>query len=114
MAKLTSRLRRSKETTGKVGLIKKLGLAIRKLAANVTRPLRNTKIWKFLRRTILRSPFGGYFVNSWQELKLVTWPKRNVAVRLTLVVVIFSVIFSVFTTALDYGFENLAKRVFLN
>ncbi len=81
--------------------------------ARITAPVRRTKVWKFLRRTILRSPFRGYFVESFKELKHVTWPDRKTAWKLTLTVVLFSALFAVFTTALDYGFEEIAKRIFL-
>jgi preprotein translocase SecE subunit len=80
---------------------------------NVTNPVRKTGAWKFLRRTVLRSPFRGYFVASWRELKQVSWPDRKTAWKLTFTVVMFSVIFAIFTSSLDYGFERLAKQIFL-
>lgn len=79
----------------------------------ITAPVRNTAVWKFLRRTILRSPFRGYFVASFKELKNVTWPDRKTAWKLTFTVIVFSAIFAVFTTGLDYVFEELARRIFL-
>lgn len=81
--------------------------------AVITRPIRHSRIWKLLRRTILRSPFRGYFIDSWNELRQVTWPNRATAWRLTLVVVIFSAVFAGTLAALDYGLENVAKRIFL-
>lgn len=83
------------------------GLAI------ITSPIRKNRVWKFLRRTVLRSPFRGYFVSSWQELKKVTWPTRGRAWRLTFVVVAFSAFFAALLATMDYGLENLAKRIFL-
>jgi preprotein translocase SecE subunit len=96
-----------------MGRVKQVGSSISRFTSKVTRPIRRSRIWRFLRRTILRSPFGGYFKNSWQELRLVKWPDRKTALKLTLVVIIFSAVFSAFTTALDYGFEKLAKQLFL-
>ncbi len=93
--------------------IRKVSSKIGEFLGNITLPARKTKVWRFLRRTILRSPFKGYFVNSWKELRLVEWPNRKTAWKLTFTVVVFSVIFAVLTTSLDYGFERLAKQIFL-
>lgn len=92
------------------GVFNKIGSLFRKLFA----PVAKTKIWKFLRKYILKSPFRGYFVASWQELKKVTWPSRKTAWKLTLVVIVFSLVFTIFTTILDLGFERLARELFLN
>lgn len=83
------------------------------LLKKVTRPLRHSRVWRFLRRTILRSPFRGYFVNSWHELKKVDWPNRKTSLKLTATVLLFSAVFAVFTASLDYGFEKLARLIFL-
>ena len=64
-------------------------------------------------KKILRSPFRGYFVGAWRELKEVTWPDRKTTWKFTLIVIMFSVIFSAFTAGLDVGFEKLAKQIFL-
>ena len=93
--------------------LKRVGASIKSGANKVTRPVRESKVWKFLRRTILRSPFKGYFVKSWQELRLVEWPNRRKAWRLTLTVILFSAVFAVVTTSLDFAFEKLAKEIFL-
>jgi preprotein translocase SecE subunit len=96
-----------------MGKIGQVGKSIGQFFTKLTHPVRNSRVWRFLRRTVIRSPFGGYFKNSWQELRRVQWPDRKTALKLTLVVIIFSAIFSAFTTALDYGFERLAKQLFL-
>lgn len=93
--------------------LKAIGSNIASSTSRITRPVRHSRGWRLLRRTILRSPFGGYFVKSWQELRKVEWPNRKTAWKLTVTVVLFSAIFSAFTTALDYGFEKLAKQIFL-
>lgn len=79
----------------------------------LTRPIRKTKVWKWLRKHVLRSPFRGYFVSSWHELKKVSWPDRKTSIKLTGIVIGFSVVFAAFTAILDYGFEALAKQIFL-
>lgn len=76
-------------------------------------PIAKSRAWKFLRRWVIRSPFGGYFVGAWRELRQVNWPKRKTAWKLTMAVFLFSAVFSAFTTALDYGFEKLARQLLL-
>lgn len=80
----------------------------------VTAPIRSNKMWKKSRRTFLKSPFKGYFKDSLKELKQVTWPDRRTSLRLTGIVIVFSVIFAIITTLLDIGFDRLAKEIFLN
>jgi preprotein translocase SecE subunit len=54
-----------------------------------------------------------YFRNSWQELRLVTWPSRRESRRLTSAVLIFAVIFGVLIAAVDYGLDKIFKKVVL-
>jgi preprotein translocase SecE subunit len=54
-----------------------------------------------------------YFRNSWKELKLVTWPTGREAWRLTLAVIIFSIIFGVLIATVDYGLDKVFKQVLL-
>ena len=93
--------------------LKKVSSKIGGFFSKITAPVRNTKAWKFLRRWILRSPFRGYFLNSVRELKQVRWPDRKTSWRLTFTVIAFSAVFAVITTSLDFGFERLAKQIFL-
>lgn len=64
-------------------------------------------------KKIFRSPFRGYFIGSWREIKKVEWPDRKTSWKLTFIVIMFSVVFSLFTSGLDLGFEKLAKQIFL-
>lgn len=52
-----------------------------------------------------------YFQDSFEELKKVTWPTRNQAIKLTFIVIGFCLVFSVFVGALDevfnYGYIQL-------
>lgn len=91
----------------------KIFAKIKTFFAKVTAPIRRTRVWKFLRKHILRSPFRGYFVNSWREVRKVKWPDRKTSWKLTFTVVAFSLIFALFTAAIDIGFEKLAKQIFL-
>lgn len=56
----------------------------------------------------------GYFKKSWEELKLVTWPSARDTWKLTLAVIIFSVLFGAFITATDYGLDKLFRKVLID
>jgi len=54
-----------------------------------------------------------YFVNSWRELRLVTWPNRRETWRLTTAVFIFAVVFGALVAVVDLGLDQLFKRFVL-
>lgn len=54
-----------------------------------------------------------YFKESWKELGKITWPTRKQAIHLTIAVAVFSLVFGAFMGLLDYGFAELAKRIFI-
>ena len=54
-----------------------------------------------------------YIRNSWQELRLVTWPNRRETRRLTTAVLIFAVIFGILIACVDYGLDKAFKKVVL-
>lgn len=56
---------------------------------------------------------GGYFVGSYRELRQVKWPNRHASWSLTFAVIIFTAVLVVFILSLDYGFEQLFKKVIL-
>lgn len=84
------------------------------LLKKLTSPIRSNKLYRRSRKTFLKSPFRGYFKDSYAELKLVEWPNWATSWKLTGTVIVFSVAFAVLTTLLDIGFEKLAKKIFLN
>ena len=47
------------------------------------------------------------------ELKRVVWPTREEAIRLTVMVLVVCIIVGVFLGAIDYGFTELVRRVFI-
>lgn len=80
-------------------------------------PLPDNKIGRFLSRPV-RGPkplriFAAYVRESRHEVKKVTWPTRKESLRLTLAVIVFSMIFAGYTTVLDLGFEKLVETLFL-
>lgn len=56
---------------------------------------------------------GGYFAGSYQELRQVKWPNRRASWSLTFAVLAFTLVLVVFILSLDYGFEQLFKKVIL-
>ena len=50
---------------------------------------------------------------SWQELKQVTWPKRREGIRLTSAVILFSTVFALVLSVVDYGLDKLFKQLLL-
>lgn len=52
-----------------------------------------------------KNPVINYFHDSYEELKKVTWPTRNHAIRLTLIVIGFCVAVSILIGVLDNGFN---------
>lgn len=55
----------------------------------------------------------GFLRNAWAEIRQVTWPGRKETARLTVAVLIFSVVFGAFIAALDFGLDKLFKEVIL-
>lgn len=68
---------------------------------------RDVKMPKWLRA------IGGYFVGSYRELRQVKWPNRRASWSLTFAVIVFTTVLVVFILSLDYGFEQLFKKVIL-
>jgi preprotein translocase subunit SecE len=54
-----------------------------------------------------------YIKGSFEELTKVTWPTKNQAVRLTIIVLIFCIVIALFLGMLDYLF-NLAYNYLLD
>jgi len=50
-------------------------------------------------------------VNAWHELGRVSWPSRKDALKLTLAVVVFAVVFAIFVQLFGFGFERLMKFI---
>ena len=51
---------------------------------------------------------------AFDELKKVTWPSRDDVIRLTLTVIIISVMVAIMLGAIDYGIEKLIERIVTN
>lgn len=51
-----------------------------------------------------------YFVNSWREVRQVTWPARKETWRLTLAVFIFAIVFGALVAGVDKGLDEIFKK----
>lgn len=56
---------------------------------------------------------SSYIKNSFAELKNVTWPNRRLSINYTLSVIMFSVVFSLLLTGVDWVFTELVKKMLL-
>lgn len=54
-----------------------------------------------------------YFVNSWREVRQVSWPNRRESLRLTAAVFVFAVIFGGLVAGIDKGLDALFKHLVL-
>jgi preprotein translocase subunit SecE len=74
-------------------------------------PVPDNKAGKVLKKRVRIVP--KFVRESWAELKLITWPTKKEAARLTLAVIIFAVAFSIFVQLLDFIFNKLIKEILL-
>ena len=49
--------------------------------------------------------------DTWAELMLVRWPDRPTTIKLTVIVIVISVLTGVYVGGLDYLFTNILQRV---
>lgn len=54
-----------------------------------------------------------YIIDSWGELRGVTWPTFKESVRLTGAVIIFSVVFGLLIAVIDFFLDKLFKQILL-
>jgi preprotein translocase SecE subunit len=94
-------------------LIKTAGrpIAKAKLPDNrATKPVK--KVGSFLKK-ILGWLVPRYFINSWREVKQVTWPSRRETWRLTLAVFIFAIVFGALVAGVDKALDEAFKKFIL-
>lgn len=54
-----------------------------------------------------------FFKGAFSEIRKVKWPTRKEAAKLTLAVVVFAIVFAIFTTVIDFGINKLFEQLFL-
>lgn len=64
-------------------------------------------------RKVLGFVIPRYFINSWREVRQVTWPNRRETWRLTLAVFIFAVVFGSLVAGVDKVIDEIFKKLIL-
>jgi preprotein translocase SecE subunit len=96
----------------------------RKAAGVAAKPFKKIKIprnpvTRFLARAVraiakvLKWLVPKYFVNSWREVRQVTWPNRKETWRLTTAVFIFATVFGALVAGVDKVLDSVFKHVIL-
>lgn len=98
-ASSASKSRKLAPGLGEIGIIR----AISNILSLIFRPIK--KLLSFL--------VPRYFVNSWKEVKLVSWPNRRETWRLTLAVMVFAIVFGSMVAGVDKVLDLLFKEVIL-
>lgn len=62
----------------------------------------------------MKNAVTNYFKSSFEELSKVTWPTKNQAVKLTIIVFIFVLITASFLSLFDFAFSKLHSYVINN
>lgn len=101
--------RRRKVTSAAARPVRSIGRIAKKEFHPIKLP--DTKLGIFLSKR--RSFMPRYVIDSFKELKLVTWPSFRQAITLSFAVIVFSVVIAMFVQVLDYGFGKLFKEVIL-
>jgi preprotein translocase SecE subunit len=97
---------------------------VRKAASKVASPLKKVRVPahrfpKPLRvlgrwvKKVLSFLVPKYFINSWREVRLVTWPSRKETWRLTGAVFIFAAVFGVMVSVVDKILDLVFKHLIL-
>jgi preprotein translocase SecE subunit len=60
-----------------------------------------------------RSIVPKFLINSWNELKLVTWPDRKQTAKLTFAVIVFAIVFGAMVAGVDYVLDKIFREVIL-
>jgi len=54
-----------------------------------------------------------YFKGAFDEIRKVTWPTRKEAFKLTFSVIVFALVFAMFTSVIDFGINELFNKILL-
>ncbi len=112
-------LKASSEDAAKSSVIAKRASKLRapfKLVGRGASKAFNRQPFRLLRKPLKilgKILFIGYFVQSFRELKLVTWPSWRESRRLTYAVLVFAIVFGASIALVDYGLDKLFKGLLL-
>lgn len=90
-----------------------------KIVKAVLRPFRfllwpfQTKVVRAVGRVLSKVLLINYFIESWREVRQVTWPNRRETAQLTFAVFAFATVFGIIITIVDYGLDKLFKQILL-
>jgi preprotein translocase SecE subunit len=106
--------RRVRHAVGKANTpVKAVGRGVAKAARPLNpllAPFRLRPV-RFIGRILYKILLIGYFVNSWRELRQVSWPNRRETTKLTIAVFVFAITFSLLVAVLDYGLDKVFKQL---
>ena len=74
-------------------------------------PMPDNRVGRFLNKR--RRVIPKYFRESWQELRMVTWPDRKETTKLTIAVFAFAIIFGFLVSITDKGLDILFRNTVL-
>ncbi len=72
-----------------------------------------TRPARFVGRILSKLFLVEYFRGSWKELRQVTCPNRKETAKLTMAVIVFTLVFGVFITVVDYGLDKIFRFIIL-
>lgn len=75
-------------------------------------PMPDTKVGRFLNKR--RSLTPRFLRDAWNELRQVTWPSNRETLKLTFAVLMFALVFGSLIWVVDYGLENLFRKVLID
>lgn len=70
-------------------------------------PMPDNKVGRFLNKR--RRVIPRFFVESYQELRMVVWPNRRTTINLSIAVFLFAFFFGLIIALADYGLDKLFK-----
>jgi preprotein translocase SecE subunit len=74
--------------------------------------LPSNTVTRFLGK-VLKFIIPKYFINSWREVRQVTWPNRRETWRLTGAVFVFAIVFGALVAVVDKGLDEVFKKLVL-
>lgn len=54
-----------------------------------------------------------YLQQSWVELSKVVWPSRKDSIRLTVAVIVFSIVLAIIIGIIDFAFTKILQKIIL-
>lgn len=114
---------KASEGADKPSLVPRIASFVWRVVKAIFRPIGRLLKWffglkimapvRFIGRILYKIFFIHYFVESWDELRKVTWPSWQESRKLTFAVLVFAVVFGVAIAIIDYGLDKIFRNVLL-